>query len=494
MNMRESMDAGQDWAEKTRLKLNMPVDAFAAVRELYGQVTDQLKSVGTDLSGTPGEGILLHKLAIFCRANHSDDPLVIAQAVAAFPSVIESKGKPDLNEIVTQFRTGAKQAGDKTWREISERSGQVPMIAEFSIEGGQYYLGRLFTRGHFVANSDVLEHCLGRKSLDRYFEKSKRKDLEVYAVMRESDQTPVATIVYDTRLKSIGQIKQLGDKMITGQEEYFDAVIKSLAHLVQDTSYTESGLPYRRDVESVRDLEQISRDMPEVFVRSGSLVSVKDALKLDPKDVLGGSALPVDENIDVELLLKISEGLPLAIDMTNATNEQRSALRAVKGTFVDNREVIDGYDNLRIITGQVLVNKAREVALPALTETNRGIYADQTESLMLPALKKITGRIDAPAARVVNADLLTEVAGNIDLSGVESLQFPNLQKVGWDIRAMNATQIDCQKLVHLGGTLYADKAMDIKLPALQSAVGIQCSDDAKLTKGSPTIPVISALQ
>ncbi|MSU55170.1 MAG: hypothetical protein EXS46_01355 [Candidatus Taylorbacteria bacterium] len=488
MKSMESAGAIRDWKEEIRRKLNLSVETFSAIQDLSRQVQAQLEKTGASITEKQ-EQVLLHKLGLFVRANHTESVETIAEAISISPQVLEQKGKLDISEVVGQTQQHFNKKEVRLWERLSERKDAVPMIAETSLGDGTYYLGRLFTRGHFIANSTVLEHCLGKKSIERYFTKSKNKDIEVYAVMEQSDSEPVATVIYDTKLKSILQIKQAGDRHLTGTEPYFEAVIESLSRLTTQESINESGRAYQRPIESVQDLENVFRGFPEVFVRSGTLVSISDALTMDAKEVLGGSAFPVDEDTDPELVVQIAEKLPLAIDMTKATEEQRQTVISIAGTLIDNRDAISGFSNLKIVNGQILVNNAKEVRFDALEEVGRGLYATQTEQLSLPALRKVGGRVDAPVARVIAAEQLTEVTGNIDASSASQLTMPALRKVGWHIEAGMAERIDLPNLVHVGGKVYGDSASVINLPNLKDALLVQCNEKTETIIGNKNIPI-----
>ena len=483
MNSIESAGSIEDWKEGIRRKLNLPVKKFAEAQSLFQEVQERFGETGTELTERQQQ-VLLHKLGLFVRANRTENAANIAEAIGIFPQVLAQRGKPDISDIVLQARQQQNKKGMDLWGQLSERNDATPMIAEASLSDGSYYLGRLFTRGHFVANSAVLEHCLGQKSLERYFTKSKNKDIEVYAVMQQTDSEPVATIIYDPKLKSILQIKQAGDQHLAGTEPYFDAVIEALSHLITQESIDESGRAYRRPIESVQDLEHVFRGLPEVFVRSGTLVSISDALAMNPKEVLGGSAFPVKEDTEPGLVAQVAERLPLAIDMTRATAAQRQIVEQIAGTLIDNRAVVNGFPNLTKIRGQVLANHASEIMLEALEEAGRGIYATGAVRASFPSLRKTGGRVDLPSARIIEAESLEEVAGNIDASSASHLSLPSLEKVGWHIEATTAERIDLPNLAHAGGKILGDSSVSISTPSLEDALAIRCNENTEVAAPS----------
>jgi len=478
----ESVGATKDWKEDIRLKLNLSSETFTTIKNLSQQVQEKLEEIGVEIIEQQ-EQILLHKIGLFVRANGNNSAETIADAVSSLPQVLQQKGKPDIGEAVAQAQQKQSKKSATVWRNLSERKDDVPMIAERSLGDGTYYLGRLFTRGHFIANSATLEHCLGRKSLERYFSKSKNKDIEVYAVMQQSDSEPVATIIYDVKLKSIVQIKQVDDQHLIGEEPYFDAVVESLSSLITEESIDEVGRAYQRPIESVQDLERVFRGFPEVFVRSGTLVSISDALAMDPKEVLGGSAFSVDEKVEPLLIAQISEKLPLAIDMTLATEAQRAAVKEIAGTLIDNRLHVEGFPHLKVVKGQILANYAEDIRLEALEEVERGIYATQAKRASFPRLQRTGGRIDLPTAQMIEAEELAEVAGNIDASSAVEITLPNLRRVGWHIEADTARQINLPNLTHVGGKIFGDSAISINTPKLKNTLTVQCNQATDVVAG-----------
>lgn len=453
-----------------RSKFHIPQEQFEVICRMHSAVIAGLQKQNISITEMQ-KILLLKKMSVFMRGGNSCDEDVLVHLLLEDQTVINDRGLL-LKDALQKFLLNQRVLHLSAWEDISETDG-VPMIIEATLQDGAYYLGRLFTREHFKQTSAVLEHCLERASLDRYFQKSKSEAIKVFGIYNAISTLPVVTIVYDADKKCILQIRHTDDNLLTGSEPYFDATIEALSHLVTKKEYTTTGLPISREVRRIQDLESVARGTSEVFLESGTFVSFMDAIE-SGENILGGSTLHVDETFDAQVLQKIAESVPLSIDMTHATATQRACLLVVTGTLIDNREHVSGYDSLACVQGQILCNQAQEIVFETLQETQRGFYAEHAIRVVLPSITKINGRLDVPQAEVVSCPILEVVAGNIDAPEIKLFKFPQLRHVNWNICISGAEYVECPHLEFIGGVLMANNASRIITPQLKYAREIIC--------------------
>ncbi len=464
-----------------RQKLNISREAFSESETVLGLVTEELKqSYGKNLQERE-QLILMRKIALFHRGNGIADAVIIAKTIIDTPDLLLSNGFPNLKTALDIAKNSQKKSANQVWQGISNETRDMPTIAEVSLGNGSHYLGRIFTKNQIAENGATLNTCIQGKSLERYFDKSVSGTIEIFSVFTSNSHTPITTIVYDSGLGEIMQVKKQDDRLLDGAEPFFDVVMESIHHLVSEPSYRTDGSPYSRTVKYIRDMEDLSPEHPIAIDTSGEIRPLDEMIYTSPEAILGGSKIKVHSDINIQKMIELTESAPVAIDMTEATNEQRKSLRKVLGTLVDDRSSVSGYDSLESVGGQILANNASAASFKNLSHVRRGLYAKKAKEVSIPLLQTVLGRIDVPMAETLYAPELTFAGGNIDASSVQELIFSKLQKVGWDIRAHNASRVEMPLVEEIGGEFQVEQALEIFAPLLRVCRGIKTTPQSKIT-------------
>jgi hypothetical protein len=132
-----------------------------------------------------------------------------------------------------------------------------PTIVEFVASDERYYLAKLFTEQHFRQESVGLDHCLGRKYLQQYLALSRNGEVEIFSVREIGTHKPVVTIEYRVGTKHIVQLKTERNQLIKRGDPFFPATMEAIFYLATGTAYDRHGIPYRRGVSGVGDVEHL---------------------------------------------------------------------------------------------------------------------------------------------------------------------------------------------------------------------------------------------
>jgi hypothetical protein len=132
-----------------------------------------------------------------------------------------------------------------------------PTIVEFVASDDRYYLAKLSTKQHFRQESAALNHCLGTTYLQRYLALSLNGEVEIFSVREINTHKPVVTIEYRVGAKRIVQIKTERNRLINRSDPFCAATIEAVCYLETGTAYDRHGIPYRRGVRALADMEHL---------------------------------------------------------------------------------------------------------------------------------------------------------------------------------------------------------------------------------------------
>jgi adenylate kinase family enzyme len=447
-------DVPERWRKQMQLRYSQSISLAEEIANVYPIVSNSFEL-------TRMEHVqLFAKLCMAYRGGIAPPPEQVVAAIRAFPRTLKWGDTLPIRKGLRKFANVVGGFCKKTWVSISDRN-EMPRIVETDLCNGHYLL-RLFTKQHFVDNSDILDHCLGHQSLDRYHAKSRSGRLQIFTVLRHKDETPVSTIIYDGEKKAIIQVKQEHDGLLDGSELHFAATLQAVQHLVSKPMFGPSGKYEILRVDQILDLEQMCLDKPFAILRSGEVVSIDEVLSVKPEKILGGSMVKVTGEMNLSDLAKLVQRL--SVNMTNATDAQRASLAHIYCSLIDRRHDVDGYTNLVQVDGQVVCVGEGVVCFEELTRTGRGVYIKNAKAVYINKVVHIRGRLDVRSAKVLGADSVEVVAGNLQGSCLLTVCLPSLRNLGWHLTAPIAKTICCPVLSDHGGEIQVNNEFQVILP------------------------------
>jgi hypothetical protein len=163
-----------------------------------------------------------------------------------------------------------------------------PYEALFTTSSGDYYMARLLNMPHLKAESAYMNHCVGTS--DSFVSKINRGEIEILSFRKTPtinkeenklniDDTPLITIEYNLKTKTIQQMKKYSDKYLQTSDPYYNDVLDALSQIRNTTTDTGE----KRDFKSINasELQNISVPDYHIFTNKGE-VSITDYNPNDP--------------------------------------------------------------------------------------------------------------------------------------------------------------------------------------------------------------------
>jgi len=220
------------------------------------------------------QAVLRLKLARHFQKTDEVDPSTLFDALVETPKFINT-GKGSLMRLmeVHQQKTLERIAEARKRRaEVGDKEAFNPWENLFTTKSGNYYVARLLNMPHLEAESAYMKHCVGTS--DSYINQMKRGDIEILSfrnvpklnqrTQRLEGDTPIITIEYNLRTKTIDQMKKRDDEYLSPSDPYYKDVIDALKQL--RTTQTDSG--------KLRDFIKIApSELENIKVRDGYVLT-----------------------------------------------------------------------------------------------------------------------------------------------------------------------------------------------------------------------------
>ena len=214
-----------------------------AITDAFQTTSNRLSSKEDFEFSDRQKAILKLKLARYFQNNETVDINTLFDAIIESPKFINTnKGSfHQLFEIHEQ-KTLQKIAEIRKQRaEIKGKEKNNPYEALFETESGNYYMARLFNMPHLQEESEYMKHCVGTS--DSYVNKIKRGEVEILFfrnapkinknTQKLEGDTPIMTIEYNLKTKTIEQIKKYNDEYLDKNDLYFNDVVDALKQLLR---------------------------------------------------------------------------------------------------------------------------------------------------------------------------------------------------------------------------------------------------------------------
>ncbi len=126
--------------------------------------------------------------------------------------------------IIAEIR---KKLAEITLEDVKRKIN--PYEALFTTKSDKYYLARFFNMPHLQEESAFMKHSIGKS--DSYINSMKKGDIEIFSLRKLEDDTPVVTIKYDVKKRTIEQIRKKNDEVLVQADPFFDDVVDALNQL-----------------------------------------------------------------------------------------------------------------------------------------------------------------------------------------------------------------------------------------------------------------------
>lgn len=207
-------------------------------------------SAGGNFDLTPErQAVLRLKLARHFQKTDEVDPSNLFDALVETPKFIDTdKGSLlRLMEIHQQKILQRIAEARRRRAEMGDKETFNPWENLFTTRSGNYYMARLLNMPHLEVESAYMRHCVGTS--DSYINQIKRGDIEILSfrsvpkfnqgTQRLEGDTPIITIEYNLRTKTIEQMKKQHDEYLSPSDPYYKDVLYALKQL--RTTRTDSG-------------------------------------------------------------------------------------------------------------------------------------------------------------------------------------------------------------------------------------------------------------
>ncbi len=211
------------------------------------------------------QAVLKLKLARYFQREETIDTNVLFDAIIESPKFIDTD-KGGLHRLfeIHQEKTLQKIAEMRKRKAEQNGEGFNPYEALFTTKSGNYYMARLLNMPHLKEESAYMSHCVGTS--DSYVNKIKHGEVEILSFRKtptidkrnnklNSDDTPLITIEYNLKTKTIEQVKKENDEYLSSNDPYYEDVIDAFKQL--RTTETDTG--------ELRDFKKISDSELENF-------------------------------------------------------------------------------------------------------------------------------------------------------------------------------------------------------------------------------------
>lgn len=252
-------------------------------------------------------------------------------AILESPKFINTdKGSLDHLLEVHQVKTLQKIAEARRRRsEMGDKTGN-PYENLFATSSGKYYVARLLNMPHLEAESDYMRHCVGTS--DSYINQMKRGDIEILSfrnmpeinkrTQKLEGDTPIITIEYNLKTKTIEQMKKQGDEYLSTSDPYYQDVIDALKQLRTTTT----------DIGSLRDFSKIaSSELEEIQVKDYYVLTENGEVSFRDVDldagtfILKAGKMPITLDTpreDIAKIVQLIEGIKCRPDEIAQTQDQ----------------------------------------------------------------------------------------------------------------------------------------------------------------------------
>lgn len=206
------------------------------------QSLSQRISTRGDFELTPErQAVLRLKLARHFQRTDDVDPSTLFDALVETPKFIDTdKGSLlRLMEIHQQKTLERIAEARKRRAELGDKEAFNPRENLFTTKSGNYYMAKLLNMPHLEAESAYMRHCVGTS--DSYIDQIKRGDIEILSfrnvpkinqrTQKLEGDTPIITIEYNLRTRTIEQMKKQNDKYLSPDDLYYKDVIDALKQL-----------------------------------------------------------------------------------------------------------------------------------------------------------------------------------------------------------------------------------------------------------------------
>jgi hypothetical protein len=259
-------------------------DVFASFNTLRSRLEGTLEGFGERQ-----KLILRLKLARHFQNNEAIDENTLYDAIIESPRFLDSdKGLFSRLLEVHEEKTLMKIAEMRKRKAEETGEGFNPYEALYMTESGKYYVARLLNMPHLEEESTYMNHCVGTS--DSYVNRLKKGEIEILSFRNvptidkegnrlNSDDTPILTIEYNLKTKTIEQMKKHSDDYLSSDDLYYHDVIDALKQL--RTTATDTG--------ELRNFKKISEsELGNIAVDDYHLLTEQGETSIDDFDPESG--------------------------------------------------------------------------------------------------------------------------------------------------------------------------------------------------------------
>lgn len=374
-------------------------DLKSRVEQILNELQPALQERGVSLTQLQIQ-LLIIKLKIYLKKNSQIDISTFADAIVEHREFLDDKHLT-IVEILEKHKQSMSQKAAEFRKKTYDENGVQPQIL-FEIDN--YVVLNLITKEHLEQESGLSGHCVGDS--DHYKNKITQGVGEIFSLRTKSGEF-CCTIEYDTKDKSILQIRKNNNKKITQQDSFSQVIIQLLIILCSENkdNYGKS-----RSVNTIKDIEEL---IPKSFFLSKQGIKNNNELEtVAPEEVLYGNfEVSAQEFKKYKAYICNSKGI---FDLTSLTQSQKDSLVQVEGSIIDR-------------------------------STNKLIYKK---------LESVGGDFIADKATSLSQNKLESVGGHFEARGAISLSLELLQLVGGSFISHSATSLSLDKLESVGGTFF----------------------------------------
>lgn len=268
--------------QKTRAEKEREV--FASFNTLRSRLEGTLEGFGERQ-----KLILRLKLARHFQNNETIDENTLYDAIIESPRFLDSdKGSFFRLLEVHEEKTLMRIAEMRKRKAEETGEGFNPYEALYTTESGKYYVTRLLNMPHLEEESAYMNHCVGTSY--SYVNRLKNGEIEILSFRNvptidkggnkmNADDTPILTIEYNLKTKTIEQMRKHDDGYLSPDDPYYRDVIDALKQL--RATATDTG--------ETRDFTKISKsELGEIAVDDYRLLTEQGEVSIDDFDPESG--------------------------------------------------------------------------------------------------------------------------------------------------------------------------------------------------------------
>lgn len=378
-------------------------EKLSSLEKTYSDINARLQREMNENFGDRQKAILKLKLARYFQTNTTLDTNTLIDALIETPKFIDTdKGSLGRLFEVHQEKTIQKIAEMRKKKAEETGEGINPYEALFETSSGKYYMARLLNMPHLEAESAYMNHCVGTS--DSYINKIKRGDIEILSFRKaptinkkenklNHDDTPIFTIEYNLKTKTIEQMKKANDEYLTQSDPYFTDVIDALNQL--RTTHTDMG--------TLRDFKKINEsELEEIQVQDDYVLTQNGAVHFRDYDfnthgfILKKGKLELSDNISREdkvKIVNISFGeqyneTQVAFSEKEVFQHTKIYVGTLSKTILHNKTletIVTGIDQEPILKERTIIGgKTGNELEKLLTENNMYLWSNAKDMLHSP--------------------------------------------------------------------------------------------------------------